>query len=149
MVAKADLPKPPAGRTKAEAPVSVTRPIRSTQAPKHLEVVLNDAKLSLDVPPVLNRGTAFIPLRQVVEQAGGVVMWLPAQKVVRAGIGQTKIELAIGSQNATVDGKATPLVSPAFVRSGRTMVPARFLEVSLNLHVVYDPAGKLVRLYLW
>lgn len=148
MVAKADLPKPPAGPTKAEAPVSVTRPIRPTPTPRRLEIVLNDAKLSLDVPPVLNRGTAFIPLRQVVEKAGGVVMWLPAQKMVRAGIGQTRIQLAIGSQRATVDGKAASLASPAFVRSGRTMVPARFLEDALNLQVVYDPAQKLVRLYL-
>ena len=149
VLAKADVPKPPVTTPpRAQSPISVTRPIHAKPAPKHLAVMLNDAVLPLDVPPALSGGKVFIPLRQVLERAGGIVMWLPAQKVVRAQAGQKRIQVAIGSRQAVVDGQSTRLAAPAFLRNGRTMVPARFMEQALDLTLVYDPAQKLVRLYL-
>jgi len=149
VLAKADVPKPPVTTPpRAQSPISVTRPIHAKPAPKNLAVMLNDAVLPLDVPPALSGGKVFIPLRQVLERAGGIVMWLPAQKVVRAQAGQKRIQVAIGSRQAVVDGQSTRLAAPAFLRNGRTMVPARFMEQALDLTLVYDPAQKLVRLYL-
>ncbi|MGQ9524060.1 MAG: stalk domain-containing protein [Armatimonadota bacterium] len=147
IIAKADV-KPAVVPPRVQSPLSVTRPAQAKGSSKVARVVVKDTLLSLDVPPVLKNGSAVIPLRQVFEHAGGIVMWLPAEKIARVQVAGKQVQLTIGSRTAMVDGTPVRLDRPAFIRDGRTMVPARFIAEMLDMRVVYDPAEKLVRLYL-
>jgi hypothetical protein len=59
---------------------------------------------------------------------------------VRAKNGDSEITLTIGSDQAMVNQKTVMMDMAAFLLSGRTMVPVRLFEKSLNAHVTWDPS---------
>lgn len=134
----------PANNTPLSAP-----PFHATSAQNSgLKLVLRDKPIPVDVPPVVKNGRALVPFRQVFEQAGGIVVWVPNKKIVHGQAPGKNVTLTIGSKRASVNGQAVLMEYAAFIQNGRTMVPAQFLKTSLEMQIVYDPKTKIVRLYL-
>lgn len=124
-------------------------PFRTSSAKNSgLALVLQGKPIPVDVPPIVRNGKALVPFRQVFEQAGGIVAWVPTKKAVHGQAPGKNVTLTIGSKRASVNGQAVLMEHAAFIQNGRTMVPVQFLKASLEMQVVYDPKTRTVRLYL-
>jgi hypothetical protein len=111
-----------------------------------------DIRVSVDGRPVQFQDTGprmvsqrvLVPLRGVFEEMGATVNWFPLTRTVTARDNATMVELKIGEQFATVNGKQVPLDVPALILDNRTMVPMRFLSEALGAQVTWDQAQRMV-----
>jgi LysM repeat protein len=108
------------------------------RVPGTFDVVMNDKRVAFDVSPRIENGLPLTPFRQIMEYAGGVVVWYPESQEIRAANEQTEIKLKIGSKEAMVNQTVIVMDREAFLDSGRTMVPMSFLERALDLKAEYD-----------
>jgi LysM repeat protein len=108
--------------------------------PRNLQVTYNGKALHSDVRSMLVGTTSVAAFRFLFEQQGGKVSWDSANQTVRAKNGDSEITLTIGSDQAMVNQKTVMMDMAAFLLSGRTMVPVRLFEKSLNAHVTWDPS---------
>jgi len=108
------------------------------RVPGTFDVVMNDKRVAFDVSPRIENGLPLTPFRQIMEYAGGVVVWYPETQEIRAANEQTEIKLKIGSNEALVNQTVLVMEREAFLDSGRTMVPMSFLERALDLKAEYD-----------
>ncbi|MEF3245081.1 MAG: phosphodiester glycosidase family protein [Caldisericaceae bacterium] len=110
---------------------------------------VNGKGYTLEVPATIIENRTYVPLRFVAEKMGCTVNWDPLDKKITVINGVNKIELWIGKSKAVVNGKvsqidpANPKVIP-IIKSGRTLVPIRFISESLGFYVSYNSKKKLV-----
>jgi iron complex transport system substrate-binding protein len=86
--------------------------------------------------PVIINNLLYIPLRGVVEAAGGGIGWDSAERKVTISLNNSSISFVIGGSIATVNGadiefSQNPQDKPVIIDS-RTLIPAQFLAQSLN-----------------
>ncbi|MBQ9604332.1 MAG: hypothetical protein IJR45_02860, partial [Firmicutes bacterium] len=112
--------------------------------PNKIEVYLNGEKMSFDSEPYIEKGTTRVPMRAIFEGLGAAVDFEPEEKVVTAVKGDTKIELAIGSNTALINGEENELIVPAEIKNSRTMVPLRFVSEALGAKVDWDGETKTI-----
>jgi len=110
---------------------------------------VNGASYTLDVPATIIENRTYVPLRFVAEQLGCDVNYRDSDKKVTIINGENKIELWIGKNIATVNGKLVPIDSAnskvvPVIQNGRTLVPIRFISESLGFYVDYNSSKKLV-----
>jgi len=104
---------------------------------------------SLDSPPLIKNGRTLVPVRTIIEALRGSVGWDGTARKATVTLGSTTIELWIGKNVATVNGKNTPidstnaLVVPEII-SSRTMLPLRFVSENLGCSVVWAAATKTI-----
>jgi len=116
------------------------------RVPGTYDIVLNDRRVAFDVAPRIENGLALTPFRQILEHAGGVVVWNPEAREVRAATDQRDIKLRIGSKEAHVNQVVVLMDREAFLDSGRTIVPLTFMEKALDLKAEYDVKNGTVML---
>ncbi len=75
----------------------------------------------------------LIPLRAVVEQLGGTVMWTHETKQATADAKGNRVIVTIQHVTAKVNGKAVQMAIVPVLVNNHTMVHARFLAKALNL----------------
>lgn len=107
-------------------------------------VVVDGQLMRFDQSPIMAGGRVLVPLRGVFEHLGATVFWNPATNVVTAQRGDTQVQLAIGSRQATVDGRVVFLDVPATIVGGRTLVPLRFVSEAMGAQVDWDNATRVV-----
>jgi hypothetical protein len=78
---------------------------------------------------------------------GAHVRWDDNSQTVFANRNDTKVELEIGSNNATVNGSAVLMDVPAQLIAGSTFVPLRFLSESLGARVDYDGPTRSINIH--
>ncbi|HYF94699.1 MAG TPA: copper amine oxidase N-terminal domain-containing protein [Symbiobacteriaceae bacterium] len=88
------------------------------------KVVVRGVIPALPAPAVYRNGYLMLPLRAVVEAAGGQVAWDPAQWAVRVTVGDQKTLIRIGSREA---GTVALSVAP-YLHEGHTMAPLDLFE---------------------
>ena len=66
---------------------------------------------------------------------------------MKATTGSRHLEVRIGSRRALVNSEVVLMDRAATIRSGRTIVPVRFIQVALDMRAVFDPEKGLVSLY--
>jgi hypothetical protein len=104
---------------------------------------------SLDSPPIIKNGRTLVPIRTIIEALKGSIGWDGTTRKATVTLGSTTIELWIGKNVATVNGKNTPidstnaLVVPEII-SSRTMLPLRFVSENLGCSVVWATATKTI-----
>jgi hypothetical protein len=108
--------------------------------PRNLQVTYNGKPMHSDVSSMLVGTTSVAAFRFLFEQQGGKVTWDSANQTVHAKNGDTEVTLTIGSNQAVVNQKSVMMDMAAFLLSGRTMVPVRLFEKSLNAQVTWDPS---------
>jgi LysM repeat protein len=91
--------------------------------------------VATDVLPLTLNGCLMAPMRAVVEEAGGTVWWHSSSREVTARAGDKDLRLTIGRRAALVSGQIVEMDAAAALRSGRTLVPLRFLDETLGLPV--------------
>ena len=117
----------------------------TVKLPRPLQVSYNGAPVAGEVPAMLLGATGVTAFRFLFEQSGGTLKWdAPNQRVV-AHKGDQEIVLNIGSKIAKIGDREVAMELAAFLFEGRTMVPIRFFEESLNAQVDWNPqTGRLV-----
>ncbi|MHB8070418.1 MAG: stalk domain-containing protein [Candidatus Cryosericum sp.] len=103
---------------------------------------VNGKPVALGTAPIIMNSRTFLPVRAVVEAAGGSVAWdASTQKVTIARKGKT-LELWIGKNVASLDGQSVTIDSDTrvvpLIKGGTTLLPLRFVAETLSLDVEWD-----------
>jgi len=106
--------------------------------------VVNGEEVSLDSPGFVLDGRTMVPLRFIVEYLGAELEYEPDTRQITAILGRRVVRLWVGRSEAQVNGFVTELDSPPLIRSGRVMVPIRFIAEAFDAEVDYDPAARRV-----
>lgn len=109
-----------------------------------VQVTVDQQTLNFDQPPVMQDGRVLVPLRGIFESLGADVLYLPADRSIKATRGQTQVQLQLGSRSAMVNGQTKYLDVPAASYGGRTMVPLRFISEALGADVDWQAATRTV-----
>lgn len=112
--------------------------------PDQVPVYLDGKRLFFDVPPLVEKGRTFVPMRGIFEALGAELKWDQESKTVTAVKGSKTISLTINKREAVIDGKVSPLDAPARVVEGRTLVPLRFVGEALGAGVTWRNAPPAV-----
>lgn len=108
-------------------------------------VIDGQAVLFPDAQPEIVAGRVMVPLRAVAAHLGaGNLAWDPATRTVTVTHGGQSIHLRVGRPWATSGRTAIPLETPPLLRSGRVLVPLRFVGEALGARVHWQPAGQTV-----
>jgi len=83
-------------------------------------------------------GRTVIPARFVSEGLGANVSWSPDTSTVTIASDSMEVQLELGKQYATVNGKRVVFDTSAFISQGRTFVPVRFVSEALGANVTWD-----------
>ena len=94
--------------------------------------------------PLQVQGRTLVPVRGVLEKLGAEVAWVPSTRSVIASTPRMDIQLHLGDNQATVNGKQVTLDVPAQEINGHTMVPLRFLGEALGGTVKWDDVTRTV-----
>ncbi len=106
-----------------------------------VQITLNGAQLESDVPAFIRGGRTMVPVRLISEKMGAAVRWLADTNEVAITLGESTVQLKIGSAQAQVNGEPVTLYDgiPAMVAKyngiERTMVPLRFVSEQLGAQV--------------
>lgn len=115
------------------------------------KVRLNGKLLSFeDQYPILETiyGETYtlLPIRGVGEALNAKVKWDGKQQKVTITKGKTEIVLYLDSDTAYINGEEVSLEMPAMLKSGRTMVPLRFVMEAFNVDVDWDQDTRTVEI---
>lgn len=88
----------------------------------------------------------FVQVRQF-EELGAQVGWKAETKTATFIVGETKVEVTIGSQTAKVNGEAVQMPAAPFIANDRTYVPTRFIAEQLGWNVHWA-AGDVITITL-
>jgi len=91
--------------------------------------------------PAESDGRVLVPLRGVFEKLGASVEWDPATQSILARTRRTKVKLAIGQLDASVNDQPVHMDVPATLVGATTMVPLRFVSEALGAYVGWNPAN--------
>lgn len=100
---------------------------------KPISVFVDGQQLSLEVSPVIQNGTALVPIRAVFEKLGLKVTWNEETQTIAGSRDQLDIQMQVGNKDAFVNGRVVKMgVSPSIIK-GSTLIPLRFVgETSGN-----------------
>jgi hypothetical protein len=104
--------------------------------------------VSLEAAPIILNSRTLLPIRAVVEATGGTITWDASTQKVTITRGDTTLELWIGKNVAKSNAKSVNIDSDAkvvpIIRSGRTLLPLRFVAESLALDVQWDATTQTI-----
>ena len=103
-----------------------------------VKVTVNGKSIEFDQKPFIQNGRTLVPLRAIFEALGATVNWNNDTRTVTSERNNTKISLAIGSNQLYVNGVAKTIDVPAQIVNGRTMVPARAVAEAFGCDVSWD-----------
>ena len=107
------------------------------------EIVINDAKGTIDSAPIVQNSRTFVPFRALAEAFGATVAYDEATQAVTAELNGVKVVMTIGSATYTVNGAEKTMDVAPFINGSRTMVPVRFVAEAFGIKVIptYDQNG--------
>ena len=95
--------------------------------------------------PILKDGRTFLPIRAIIETAGGTLQWDGAQQKVTIKSNEKEVELWINRSEARVNSITKAMdVAPFISSTGRTMLPLRFIADTLDLDIAWDGDAQTV-----
>ena len=109
-----------------------------------LTIEIDGQQLKTDVPPVILEGRTMVPLRAIFEALDTEVEYIAETRTIIGIKGERRIQLAVDSTQATVDGEEVALDVPATVMEGRTLVPVRFIAESTGQDVDWEARTRTV-----
>lgn len=114
----------------------------------NMSVVVNGREVIFpDQPPYINKNQrTMVPVRFISESLGAKVNWNGKTKTVVIEKDGTTINLTIGQNKATVNGKIVTFDTSAEMKNGRTMVPLRFVSEVMGAKIDWDENTKTVNI---
>jgi LysM repeat protein len=111
-----------------------------------IRLVLDNAPLTLDPPPMLLNGATYIPLRALSTYLGAGVWFNPDSQTIGINQGDNRIAFVAGSTTAVVNG-ARVTIPPSTSVNGVTYVPIRFIAAAFGYQVLWDDGTKTVTIH--
>lgn len=97
-----------------------------------------------DTVPLIIEGRTLVPIRSIIESAGGSIDWNAKENTVLINCKNSNIKMTIGSKTITVNGTDFDNdVAPQII-NGRTYMPLRFLMENLGFDVDWDNVSKVI-----
>jgi len=93
-------------------------------------------EITTDAAPELKNNRMMVPLRVISEHLGARVLWTGKEAVLANG--DKTITLRLSSDTAEVNGEKVRLDAEPYVKSGRVMVPLRFVAEMFDCDVRYE-----------
>lgn len=114
-------------------------------APKPVGVWIDGAQVQLgNVNPINEKGTTLVPMRPFFQKLGVNVVWDGKTKTVTGTKDGLKLQLTVGSTNATVNGQTKKLpVAPKSINNV-TYVPVRFIGETTGYSVAWNPSLRTI-----
>jgi len=110
-------------------------------------LMIQDTKIELEAPPVLENGYTLLPIRAVIEALGGTVGWNEQEEKISLSLKNDSVVLRLGEKGAVVNGKMTLMdIAPTIV-NGRTMVPLRFILESFNCTINWNSGTQEILIF--
>lgn len=95
-------------------------------------------------PPLVIGKLTYVPMRFVGNQLGASIDYDASAKKITYKLYGTVIELWIGKQTATLNGREITLPGPPVIVDGSTLVPLRFISEALGAKVEWIGATKTI-----
>jgi len=107
------------------------------------EIVINDAKATIDAAPMIQNDRTYVPFRALAEAFKAEVAYDEATQAVTAELNGVTVVMTIGSATYTVNGAEKTMDVAPFINGSRTMVPVRFAAEAFGIKVIptYNPDG--------
>ncbi|MBO8170503.1 MAG: ankyrin repeat domain-containing protein [Bacillaceae bacterium] len=112
-----------------------------------ITVQIDGYQVMSDQPPVIEQNQLFLPLRGIVESAGGDVGWNSQTRTVSAVYGEQSLSLQIDQSLATWNGMTKSVEPSVQLINGRTLVPADLIEAAFSFNVEWNAEKQLVTIY--
>ncbi|MDB4897731.1 MAG: hypothetical protein JWN15_3993 [Firmicutes bacterium] len=130
-----------------------TAVLQAVQADRTLPtaVTVNGLAVTFDQQPMVSDGKLMVPLRFVVEAAGGTTRWDQTTQTVSVDLADRVATFTLGNQSAGLNRKGVFYIQQNFVKmsaaptmvNGRMLVPADTLSSILGLQEQAGQAGAL------
>ncbi|RXT15424.1 stalk domain-containing protein [Ammoniphilus sp. CFH 90114] len=115
-----------------------------TSAHSDIQVKIDNHPISFEQAPMIYHDFTMVPMREIFEKLGAEVNWNQDTQTVIASKDNVTIQLKIGSTYALKNYQQIPLDVPAFVQTGRTVVPLRVVSESFGADVIWEKSTKTV-----
>jgi|GEM_PF-1517621 len=112
-----------------------------------LQLYLDGIKLNPAVPPRIKQDTTLVPARVISEALGADIAWQPSDRSVTITKETDVLTMAIGKQEASVNGQPVALDLAPVIERGHTMLPIRFIAENLGVLVRWDKPTRSVNLW--
>jgi glucuronoarabinoxylan endo-1,4-beta-xylanase len=112
--------------------------------PTNVRVKANNQYMIFDIQPQIIKGTAAVQLRPLMEALGVEVQWDGKDKSITCKKDNTSVRMQIGSNEAIVNGDREILKASAYLVSGRTMIPARFLAETFGFSIDWNGTTRTI-----
>lgn len=116
----------------------------SALAAQPITVTIDGETLKTEQAPVIQDNRTMVPMRAIFEALGAEVEWDEATRSITATRDDKTIEMAIGQNEMTVDGKAVTLEVAPTILNNTTMVPVRAVAEGLDAQVEWDTEAREV-----
>jgi hypothetical protein len=107
------------------------------------EVMVDNAKVTVDSAPFLWKNTSYVPLRFLSEGIGATVNWNAKTGTVTVVNGSDVAEFWAGKDFMNYNGKRLEIGADVVIREGRTQVPIRFIAELFGWDVAYASNGEV------
>ncbi len=94
--------------------------------------------VTTDAKPYIEDSRTLVPIRFIAEALGYNVEWIESSRTVVLTNGPERIQMVIGSRNATHNGKNTYLNKEPQLKNSRTFVPVRDVAERFGRNVDWD-----------
>ncbi|PSL40812.1 copper amine oxidase-like protein [Salsuginibacillus halophilus] len=108
-----------------------------------IDVYVDGDRLEFTNSAHITEGRTMVELRPIFESLGVMVDWEQSTQTITTA-GDTKMEMQINSQMATVNGSMHQLDVPPTIYEGRTVVPLRFVVEAAGVSVQWDQVNQRV-----
>jgi hypothetical protein len=92
-----------------------------------VNVSLAGKELDLNGQAALANNQTYLPVRSLVEKAGGTISWDSASQSFTINKGGHSLKLTIGSNKIYKDGAQVPIDTAPFIKNGRSYLPLRYI----------------------
>ncbi len=111
---------------------------REAQKDGEIKVTLNGGEIEFDQPPVSVDERTLVPIRAVMEEMGGTVIWLPETNTTEIRFDGNRMQLVLDSKTAFFNGEAHKLDVPPQAINNRTLMPLRFVAEKFGFNVGWN-----------
>jgi len=116
----------------------------SVFAADDVKLVVNDKKVTCDVPPVIINSRTMVPVRSLFEYLDANVSWNDALKQVIVTSDETVMIFTINSNIAYLNTGTVYLDAVPVIIDSRTLVPVRFISENLGYDVEWNGTSRTV-----
>ncbi|MBE5821202.1 MAG: SpoIID/LytB domain-containing protein [Clostridiales bacterium] len=121
---------------------------------KEVTIKYENENMEFDVNPIIHNDRTLLPIRALVEKAGGTIEWNNDTREITIKLDDINILMQIGNKIAKVNNEEVELdVVPCIAYedgngdAGRTIVPLRFVMENLGLKVEWDQETYTVSIF--